>query len=853
MWLFGAGPEEATTDAIARLIRELSSTQSTSVYKSVLSELENLATVRANELSRAAITPLLCFCKSRLQDSSEDVELLQLALNVILTLVNPPPGTQCVEHSSDQDMNNFQSSVLTSVTELACKENIAHLLSLVGCVDYVARYNVIQIYTICLVELGSRIRKLTLEQPMGINRLKELINDDRDMIRTTVFLLLVHLTEDSPTIQNIVAFDTFPVLLQIAKEEGWVRGGTIVQDITLLLSNLLTKNLRNQRLFVTQGELVSGLGNLLDLPEQADGQEILIVSRVIGIVRELSRNKETLDHLHPLSLRLLQLTTSHHLSRRNLGPNDSDELLTKFTNKRLDCLEAFAAIIVQNEKVVENFPGYTISISHLDNDESNPEWKVLRVNRQITEYFLDIAVGSPPCAGLPCPHVREVRLARTVLESYLRDNNQGQILFASMILNSQQGSESHFGRLLGEILFFSGENEDALPNFGDPEKFGTAISILTAILLNNQDVKLMFLDLKIKNDKTLVEIISQALLQAIKHKSALSFLVGLFRVLCTWCENSEKTIQTLFEKSPDLWELVVLLPGQDDMTVLRPLLRGLPCILLAYCCDYPQALTFGGPPGFIRDVIQRRVGLDKIKTRLQDLVTALSEMKGSTEPAAQFFDDPFVQNIEDLLATLDSRYVKLLSSNDIMKSESKTQQHDDGTQIARLKSVEEENWKLKQKLTELQKSKKEKKKKMKELVAKLLETSHELDRCQKENLGLEVLLQKQRNEIDGKKFEETGETLASPSAQHRQSDLGQTNPAILPAPISDSELRSRYTSLQEEHEDLLVLVSDMDDELLALRKEKLEATFGVSPPHPRNGPNHHQINNLAPKKDSRLP
>jgi len=762
----------------------------------------------------------LLFSTSRLQGQPEDIELIQMALSVILSLVNPPPDAPCAEKSPGADEN--QSPTLSSVSMLATKENIAHLLTLTGCVDYVARYNVIQIFTICLMELGTRIRKLTLEQTMGVNKLKELINDDRDMIRTTVFLLLVHLTEDCPTIQNIVAFDTFPALLQIAKEEGYVRGGTVVQDITLLLSNLLTTNLNNQRLFVTQGRLVAELGNLLDLPDQASGQEILIVSRVIGIVRALARTEETLDHLHPLSSRLLKLTTSHHLNKKSLGPNDSDDLLAEFTNKRLDCLEAFAAIIVKNEKVVENFPGFTISIRYLDR-EDNLEWKVKRVDRQITEYFLDVAVGSPPCTGIPSPHVREVRLARAVLESYLRGNNKGQILFASMILNSHHGNRSHFGRLLGEILIFSGENEDAFPNFGDVEKFGTAISILTAILLDNPDVKLMFLDLKIRNDKTLVEIISHALLQAIKHKSALSFIVGLFRVLCTWCQDSEKSIQTLFEKSPDLWELVILLPSQEDKAVPRPLLGGLPCLLLAYCCEYVQGLTFGGPPGFMRNVILRRVGLEKIKRRLTDLVNALADMKGSTEAAAQFFDEAFLKHIEALLATLDSRYVKLLSSP--LDSNCQTPAPVDDAQKERLRAMEEENEQLKEKVSELQSSKKEKKKKMKEMIAKLLETSEEMDRCQKENLGLEMLVQKQRNEIDGKKFEEAGESSATPSVQPGK---GETSPGVILPPISDNELRLRYNALVEEHEDLLVLVSDLDEQLTDLRKEKLEATFGIA-------------------------
>merc|ERR1719320_107252 len=477
------------------------------------------------------------------------------------------------------------------------------------------------------------------------------------MIRTTVFLLLVHLTDSSTAIQNIVAFDTFPKIFHVAREEGWVRGGITVQDITLLIRNLLVGNPNNQRLFVNHQGLVSEMANLLQLPDQACGQEILIISRMVSVVLALARSKENLPHLHPLAPQLLELTTSHHLSKLNLGPNDPEELLARFANNRLDCLEAFAHII-QNEEVVENFPSILITIRLLDESEGT----VKRVDRQVPEYFLDLAVGSPPCSGILSPQVREVRLARAVLESFLRGNFKGQILFASMILNSQARMGCHFGRLLGEILFFSGEDKGAVPQFGNVEQFGTAISILTAILLNNADVKLMFLDLKIKNSQTLVEIISLALLQAVKHNCGLTYIVGLFRVVCTWCEDSEQTIQTIFSKSPELWDLVLNLSTKDDNASSTPLLCGLPCVLLAYCCEYSERLSFISDGGSIRQVIQQKVGLENMKLRLKNLSSALVALKGSREPEAQFFDDSFVESVANLVTTLDSRFLKLLTS-----------------------------------------------------------------------------------------------------------------------------------------------------------------------------------------------
>jgi len=814
MWLFGGASEESPSEAVNRLIDILDQSENLKELKGALSELEQLVVTAPCVVTCRAINPLFVFSVANYQGTTEEVKLVQLALNIVLELINPsfnpPAQTEPMEGPSvPPPLANIQQLVKE-------KENIAHLLCLVESLDYVTRYNVIQILTICLMELGPRVQQLILDQTLGVNRLKELINDDRDMIRTTVFLLIVHLTESSTAIQNIVAFDTFPKIFHVAREEGWVRGGTTVQDITLLIRNLLVSNPNNQRLFVNHQGLVSDMANLLHLSDQASGPEILIVSRMISVVLALARSKENLPHLHPLASQLLELTTSHHLSKLNLGPNDPEELLARFANNRLDCLEAFAYII-QNEEVIDNFPSLLITIRLLDESEGT----IKRVDRQVPEYFLDLAVGSSPCSGILSPQVREVRLARAVLESFLRGNNKGQILFASMILNSQARSGCHFGRLLGEILFFSGEDEGAVPQFGNLEQFGTAISILTAILLDNSDVKLMFLDLKINKSHTLVEIMSRALLQAVRHKCALTYIVGLFRVLCTWCRDSQQTIQTLFAKSPELWDLIINLSITDDKDSPTSLLSGLPCVILAYCCEYTDTLTFAGEAGFIREVIQRKVGLDNMKHKLKKLSTVLNGMEGSKEPEAQFFDFAFVGYIADLVATLDSRFVKLLTSPGSSKAQS-----EDNVSVARvadtIKALERANAQLTEKVSSLQSNIKEKKKKMREMVAKLLEISQELDNSQTRKSELEALLRQ-------------NEASLPAAVSLNQSSNKNANNATSNFQHNDPVLSQQYIALFEEHEDLLVLVSEMDEELESLRKEKLEATLGLR--HPQQKPN----------------
>lgn len=67
-------------------------------------------------------------------------------------------------------------------------------------------------------------------------------------------LLLYFITRNNPSLQKIVAFGkAFDILLDVVRDEGCSEGGVVVEDCLLLLSNLLTYNVSNIKLFKEDG------------------------------------------------------------------------------------------------------------------------------------------------------------------------------------------------------------------------------------------------------------------------------------------------------------------------------------------------------------------------------------------------------------------------------------------------------------------------------------------------------------------------------------------------------------------------------------------------------------------------
>ena len=134
-------------------------------------------------------------------------------------------------------------------TEMIIKDvsHVTLLLDILEESDFYVRYGTIQFLTTLLGNRSDQLQSAILTSPVGVSRLIDLIEDEREIIRNEGLLLLISLTQKNADIQKIIAFENaFEKVLDIIMEEGATEGDIIVQDCLQLCHNLLRYNVSNQ-------------------------------------------------------------------------------------------------------------------------------------------------------------------------------------------------------------------------------------------------------------------------------------------------------------------------------------------------------------------------------------------------------------------------------------------------------------------------------------------------------------------------------------------------------------------------------------------------------------------------------
>ncbi|RKO99813.1 hypothetical protein CXG81DRAFT_6869, partial [Caulochytrium protostelioides] len=130
------------------------------------------------------------------------------------------------------------------------QDHVSLVLELLVDTDFYVRFAVLQLLTTLCQNQPTQLQSAVLTSPLGISRLLDLIDDQREIVRNEGMLLLMTLTEHNAEIQKIIAFENaFERLLAIVTAEGGLNGDMLVQDCLQLTHNLLNHNVSNQTLF----------------------------------------------------------------------------------------------------------------------------------------------------------------------------------------------------------------------------------------------------------------------------------------------------------------------------------------------------------------------------------------------------------------------------------------------------------------------------------------------------------------------------------------------------------------------------------------------------------------------------
>lgn len=161
------------------------------------------------DVGTKAMTPLI----SVLKNDRMDTEIIKSALETFSII--------CTKPKKGEDLGLM-------FTEIFVKDiqNVHLLLDILAEVDFYVRFDCVRLLSALLHSAPKQVQDGILTSPMGIPRLIDLLDDQREIIRNEGLLLLIALTQSNADIQKIIAFENaFERLFTIIFDEGVIEGG----------------------------------------------------------------------------------------------------------------------------------------------------------------------------------------------------------------------------------------------------------------------------------------------------------------------------------------------------------------------------------------------------------------------------------------------------------------------------------------------------------------------------------------------------------------------------------------------------------------------------------------------------
>ncbi|KAK8223926.1 p115 like vesicle tethering protein [Phyllosticta capitalensis] len=237
-----APPKQTATATIDTLCSRLASATLLEDRRAAVLGLRSFAKQFPASVASGSLRNLI----SALTKDAEDLDTIKVLLETLLMLFNPDDNSP----EASEDISLWLADEFTQR-----QDNIAILLDLLENHDFYSRR-----YALKLLKDISRLRpertqECILSAPLGIPRLVATLDDPREPVREVAIDLLIDLTQSSPELQKIVAFqNAFEKIFNLVEADGSIRQGEIVvQDCLTLMANLIQYNASNQLAFRESG------------------------------------------------------------------------------------------------------------------------------------------------------------------------------------------------------------------------------------------------------------------------------------------------------------------------------------------------------------------------------------------------------------------------------------------------------------------------------------------------------------------------------------------------------------------------------------------------------------------------
>ncbi|XP_052068337.1 general vesicular transport factor p115-like [Mytilus californianus] len=629
------GVQPTGADTVERLVDRVQSSTLLDDRRDAVRALKAMSKKFRLEVGTQAMEILI----KTLEADRSDAEITGYALDALCNIMSNEPSEE-----DDETPIQVQTDLGLQFTEIFTKtpSNISLLLSMLEEYDFHVRWPTVKLLTTLLTNRCKELQECILVSPMGVSKLMDLLSDSREIIRNDALLLLIQLTRNNGNIQKIVAFENaFERLFSIVDEEGNSDGGIIVEDCLLLLTNLLKGNISNQNFF-RESSFIQRLTPFFDMDSEAQrsqagwsAQKVTNIHLMLGLVRNL------------------------------VSPNNPQQQTAACQRVMFQCglLMKLCTILMAS-----GVPADVLT------ETINTVSEVIRGNLQNQEYFASVLAPSTPprpaIVVLLMSMVNEKQpftLRCSVLycfQSFLYKNEVGQSqIIQTLLPTSSDVNTITAGQLLCGGLF----SADSLSNWF------AAVALLHAIEDNpTQKEQLLRVQLATSIGNPPISLLQQCC-NILAQGGKMQTRVGLLMLLSAWLADSTVTVAHFLASTANVPFLITQVSASDS-DEHELLVQGLCAFLLGICCLYNDDQNETFSRASLRQIIERRIGLETFTDKLTQIPKFESYTKAAKKPhlnSKQASDIIFDYEFTSIFKSLESDVLKAVSSAAFMEENKK--------------------------------------------------------------------------------------------------------------------------------------------------------------------------------------
>lgn len=700
-----------------------------------------------------------------LEIDRSDCEIIGYCLDTLCNITSK----EKFKEEADERVNNMNLG--EQFTEMFVKNphNVGLVLGFLEEYDFRVRWPAVKLLTSLLASKPKEIQDIILVSPMGVSKLMDLLQENREVIRNDALLLLAQLTKSNANIQKIVAFENaFDRLFDVIKEEGFMEGGIVVEDCLLLMLNLLKNNTSNINFF-KEGSYIQRLAPMFEIPEN---------------VEDVGWSPQKVSNFH-CCLQLVRCLVS---------PNNPIQITSSSqkTMRNANLLEALCNILMAS-----GVPADILT------ETINTVGEVIRGHLANQEYFANVTAPSnpprPAIVVLLMSMVNEKQpfsLRCAVLycfQCFLFKNEIGQSQVVQTLLPSSVAvSTLTTGQLLCGGLF----SQDALSNWF------SAIALSHCLIENPAQKEQLMRVLLAPNlgaqPVTLVHQAATFLQQTNKFQAKL----GILMLLAMWMAHCPPAVQ-LYLNVPGAVAFLTAQTSADDYDNNEELLQGLCAFLMGLCIAFNDNTVANYSRENLSQLIEKRVTMETYAAKLSLISRHEVYAKAAKQPQIQAKDG------SELL--LEFEFCKLFKALESVIMNALGMQRDLSNGISELSLSDRENALLLQYKDLIR----EQDKRFNQLQKDYEVANQDRDLLKAEIEELKLLNAQYKDENTIYKAQIT--TSSGTSQPNVNVNLDHFHETIARLQTENASKTGELEMLRKDQEDLLELLSDQDSKLNAFK------------------------------------